>query len=55
MTKKRRCSFRMPTAEELEGAPGKELWRVECDCGITIFGSSRKAAEETWLRHVKKE
>lgn len=51
--KKKKCSFRLPVAEKVDGVPYRERWVIYCDCGTTIFGNTKIECEDTWRRHVE--
>ena len=51
--KKKKCSFRLPVAETVDGVPYLDRWVIYCDCGCTIFGNSIAEAQSTWYAHVE--
>lgn len=53
MTKKKKCDFRMPVAEQLDQIPYGERWAIYCSCGTTIWGDTKEQCENTWKAHVE--
>ena len=49
----KKCSFRLPEAEKVDGVPYLERWAIHCDCGCTIFGNTVTEAQNTWYAHVE--
>lgn len=53
MTKKKKCDFRMPPVEKVDGVPYKERYVMYCACGCTVFGNTEEECKATWLKHVE--
>ena len=53
MTKKMKCSFRMPGTTRLDGVPYMERWVIHCDCGTTVFGNTEDECKASWLKHAE--
>lgn len=53
MKGKRKCSFRLPKAEKMDGVPYMERWAIYCDCGMTIFGNTEDECKASWYKHVE--
>ena len=53
MTKKKKCDFRVPPIEKVDGVPYKERYVLYCACGCTVFGNTEEECKTTWLKHVE--
>lgn len=49
---KKKCDFRMPAVEKIDGTPYKDRYVLYCACGTTIFGNTRAECESTWRKHA---